>query len=419
MTTFQLNTTPQINVDFEIETATQLENTAYVSDSSGNIGQLNPDTQTVSNIVATGIIFTDIAINQAGELYGSTFSTLYQIDPDTGITEKIGHFCQSGINGLGFTSDGELYASSYDGGVFEVDITTGLGTLIPGTESFKSGGDIAFDADNNQFFGIDTQGEVYTISLDGTINHVGDTGFEKVWGLYMEDGNLFAQTSGKQQLLINQDHGAATSLGPITGDIQRIYGSTNDSVTSATTIGILTVEEGTISVIDLNATDEDTEGNGLTYSILGGEDANFFEIDSVSGQLSFINAPDFETPLDQGANNEYDLEVGVTDSNGLTGSQVLKVRVTDIDENEAPVICEPGHGAEAYIKVRENKTDVVDFFAIDDGDAEGAGLTYTITGGSDANAFEIDPSTGILTFKTAPQFRKSDRFRAERCNPWR
>ena len=48
---------------------------------------------------------------------------------------------------------------------------------------------------------------------------------------------------------------------------------------------------------------------------------------------------------------------------------------------------------------------VIDLNANDgNGGASDVGLTYTIIGGADAGAFNIDASTGVLTFKTAPDF---------------
>ena len=54
----------------------------------------------------------------------------------------------------------------------------------------------------------------------------------------------------------------------------------------------------------------------------------------------------------------------------------------------------------------ENSTDtVIDINANDgNGAAADVGLTYSIIGGVDAGAFNIDASTGVLTFKTAPDF---------------
>ena len=37
-------------------------------------------------------------------------------------------------------------------------------------------------------------------------------------------------------------------------------------------------------------------------------------------------------------------------------------------------------------------------------DPEGDAATYTITGGDDGDKFDIDPTTGVLTFNAAPDF---------------
>lgn len=55
--------------------------------------------------------------------------------------------------------------------------------------------------------------------------------------------------------------------------------------------------------------------------------------------------------------------------------------------------------------VDENTTLVIDLAATDkDGDT----LTYEIVGGTDASSFEIDPATGVLTFKAAPDHEAPD-----------
>lgn len=95
---------------------------------------------------------------------------------------------------------------------------------------------------------------------------------------------------------------------------------------------IATVSENQLAVIDINATDDtNTEGAGLSYSISGGNDATLFDIDAVTGELSFITAPDFENPADVGADNIYNLQVTVTDAGGLTDSQDLTITVTDVE----------------------------------------------------------------------------------------
>ena len=52
----------------------------------------------------------------------------------------------------------------------------------------------------------------------------------------------------------------------------------------------------------------------------------------------------------------------------------------------------------------ENSTFVIDADATDDSDAEGSGLSYSITGGDDGALFAINASTGALTFISAPNF---------------
>ena len=60
----------------------------------------------------------------------------------------------------------------------------------------------------------------------------------------------------------------------------------------------------------MTATDPDI-GQTLSYSIIGGADASKFTIGSTTGALSFITAPNFETPTDTGGNNVYDVIVQV------------------------------------------------------------------------------------------------------------
>uniref|UniRef100_UPI00260921DA beta strand repeat-containing protein n=1 Tax=Acaryochloris sp. IP29b_bin.137 TaxID=2969217 RepID=UPI00260921DA len=60
-----------------------------------------------------------------------------------------------------------------------------------------------------------------------------------------------------------------------------------------------------------------------------------FGIDA-NGVVTFNAAPDFEAPGDANADNNYDLQVTVTDSGGLTGSQDITVSVTDVVAEGSP-----------------------------------------------------------------------------------
>ncbi|MEZ4684353.1 MAG: cadherin domain-containing protein, partial [Caldilineaceae bacterium] len=167
-------------------------------------------------------------------------------------------------------------------------------------------------------------------------------------------------------------------------------------ITSAATAN---AAENQTAVATVTATDGD--GDTLSYSITGGADSAKFSINSSTGVLTFVAAPDFEAPTDAGANNVYDVQVTVSDGNGGTDVQDIAVTVTDVAENVAPVISSNGGGATASVNAAENQTAVTTVTATDgDGDT----LSYSITGGADSAKFAVNSSTGVLTFISAPDF---------------
>lgn len=89
----------------------------------------------------------------------------------------------------------------------------------------------------------------------------------------------------------------------------------------------VSIPENTTAVTTVTAADYDTPT--LSYSISGGADASFFQIDASSGVLRFKNAPDFESPQDAGANNVYDVIVRVSDGT-RSDTQAIAVTVTDV-----------------------------------------------------------------------------------------
>ncbi len=88
--------------------------------------------------------------------------------------------------------------------------------------------------------------------------------------------------------------------------------------------------------------------------------------------------------------------VYLTQQNGVI---FFRMDVVDM-ENQAPTITSP-----SAVSVLENQTAVIDVNSTDpEGDVEGAGLSYTITGAVDDGLFAIDANTGVLTFLAAPDF---------------
>jgi VCBS repeat-containing protein len=168
--------------------------------------------------------------------------------------------------------------------------------------------------------------------------------------------------------------------------------NTNDApvITSGATASF--AENGSGTVYTAAATDVDA-GTTLAYSLTGA-DAALFNIDAATGTITFKSAPNYEAPTDVGGNNVYDVTVNATDGS-LTTSKAVAITVTNV--NEAPVI---SSGATANFA--ENGGGTVYTAAATDPDA-GTTLTYSISG-ADAALFNIDATTGAVTFKSAPNY---------------
>ena len=133
--------------------------------------------------------------------------------------------------------------------------------------------------------------------------------------------------------------------------------------------GALTVLEGATSVATISASDPDN--NSLTYTISSGDDQALFSITS-RGVLSFLTAPDFETPSDVGLDNVYDITVQVSDGL-LIDTQSISITVSDAFEGR--VVDAPISGAEVFVDLNGNNepdegepsgtTDADGFFNVD------------------------------------------------------
>ena len=157
-------------------------------------------------------------------------------------------------------------------------------------------------------------------------------------------------------------------------------------ITSAATVSV--EENGTAA---FSATATDVDGDTLSYTLTGA-DAALFTIDATTGVVSFIDAPDFETPGDADGDNVYDVTVTASDGE-LSSSQDVSITLTDV--NEAPVIT-----SAATASVEENGTAA---FTATATDVDGDTLSYTLTG-TDAALFTVDAATGVVSFIDAPDF---------------
>ncbi len=96
--------------------------------------------------------------------------------------------------------------------------------------------------------------------------------------------------------------------------------------------------ENQTAVGTVEASDADAGDSVTGYTIEGGADRSRFSLDSGTGELTFVAAPNYEDEADADGNNAYEVVVRATSGTGArekTADQPITVTVTD-EDGEAP-----------------------------------------------------------------------------------
>lgn len=160
------------------------------------------------------------------------------------------------------------------------------------------------------------------------------------------------------------------------------------------------------------ATAADPDGDAVSFSIAGGEDAARFSIGANSGLLSFVSAPDFEAPADADADNIYratlraadgvasaalDVEIQVLDK--ISEFRVRRV-ATQFDAPVALAATRDGSGR-LYVVERAGEVELFD---------PATGTINSAPFFSDPASITINGDDGLLGFTLAPDFEQSGEF---------
>ncbi|MBL0720273.1 FG-GAP repeat protein, partial [Piscinibacter sp. Jin2] len=166
---------------------------------------------------------------------------------------------------------------------------------------------------------------------------------------------------------------------------------------------MVSVAENTSTVTTVTATDVDA-GDVLSFAISGGADAARFAIDAATGVLSFVNAPDFEQPLDVGTDNVYEVQVSVQDGRGGQDVQDLSVTVTDVGDTQPPEVdlSAIAAGVGGFVINGQAAFDVSGISVSAAGDVNGDGLADLIVG-----AYRSEPSAGTAAGRSYVVFGKN------------
>ncbi|MBU2888053.1 T9SS type A sorting domain-containing protein, partial [Gilvimarinus agarilyticus] len=162
---------------------------------------------------------------------------------------------------------------------------------------------------------------------------------------------------------------------------------TNPVFTSSTTASFIENETGTAYTVTA------TDANTVTFSLGSGNDEALFDIVGSTGVITFKAAPDFENPADTDEDNAYVINVIASDGVNTTNQNVT-ITVTDVDDTN------PVFSSTTAVNFAENETGTAYTVTATDANT----LTYSLGSDNDEALFDIVGSTGVVTFKTAPDF---------------
>ena len=361
----------------------------YVANYSGkNVLRYNANTGAFMNVfLSTGTASPySLTFGPDGKLYVSMYSTneVRRYDATTGAF--INTFVSAGSGGLNkpeqmiFGPDGNLYVASLNTDqVLRYNGTTGA--FMNAFVSAASGG---LDGPSGLAFGPD--GNLYVTGLysNNVLRYNGTTG--AFLGSYVTAGSGGLATPAMMTFLPEQQ---VKVLAPVNNP-PTITSNGGEATAS------INVAENTTSVTTVTATDADLPAQPLGYSIIGGADSAKFAINSSTGVLSFITAPDFESPTDAGSDNIYDVTIQVSDGT-LTDTQAISVTVTNV--NDIPPVVTVGQSFSVSELATTGTT--LGTVAATDGDGPTTYSNWQITAGNGGGVFAINASTGLLTIASA------------------
>lgn len=301
-----------------------------------------------------------------------------------------------------FGSDSfKVKVTNTSGGTDEITVNVTI-TSVPDAVTITSngGGSLASVNVNENTTAVTTvtvapvSGETHTFSIDGGTDGAyfsvnSSTGVLTFISAPDYENPSDSGADNSYEVIVKASNGTNSDSQMITVNVKDL----DDTPPAFTSAASVSVAENTTEVVTVTVTDPDSPS--ASFSITGGSDSAKFSINSSTGELVFINAPDYENPGDADTNNVYIVQVSASDGTNAA-NQVITVTVTNQLNENAPAFT----GGTSFT-VPENQTSVGTASATD---ADGDTLAFSITGGADAAKFSIGAATGIISFITAPDY---------------
>ena len=242
----------------------------------------------------------------------------------------------SGVTGVEFDSEGNLIIATFNA-LRKLDLSTGVVSTIVGgsTATTYLDGDkdnAGFDAINGLY--IDSKDVIYIadrhgfrhVSGNGTVTTLAGNAVQGV-----ANGNPLDSRFHYPRGVIKTPENNFLIADKANHVIRRINMNYPPVFTSVSAVSY--AENGAGIVYTVSATDPST----VSYSLGNSRDEALFNINGVSGEITFKSSPDFESPGDSDTNNTYLIEVIANDGTHTVSQEVI-ITVTDIDEIKPTVI---------------------------------------------------------------------------------
>ncbi|MBL4733685.1 MAG: cadherin domain-containing protein, partial [Rhizobiaceae bacterium] len=246
--------------------------------------------------------------------------------------------------------------------------------------------------------GTVTENQTLTADASGISDADGLGAFSYQWlrnGITISGATTSSYTLGDADVgtlisvSVNYTDGEGTNEGPITSLQTAAIANINDTPVGLPSIIGTPTEDQTLTADTSGITDADGLGT-FSYqwlrngSVLSGATASTYTLgdDDVGTLIS--------------------LRVSYTDGEGTSEGPLTSAQTAAIANiNDAPVITSNGGVSAASSTIQEGNTFVITIVSTD---IDGGTPIYNINGGSEASLFSIDPATGDLSFKAAPDF---------------